>query len=383
VGYILEVDLEYPEEIHDEHSDYPLAPERKKVKDSQLSEKSREIQKIYTGKNDLTEDGAEKLILDFTKKIKYVVHIDNLQYYLKKGLRLTKTHRTIRFNQARWLEPYINLNTEKRKQAKNDFEKDFFKLMNNATFGKTMENVRNRINYELINNRTRADKVIAAPNFKRATVINKHLVGVEKIKNEVKLDKPIYVGFTILESSKLHMQQFLYDTIKPYYGNRASLAYTDTDSFVLKIRTEDVYKDLKENFKNDMDFSDYPTEHPCHDNANKKVLGKFKDEMNGKVIEEAIFLKPKLYAIKEGESQQKKAKGIPKAAVKNSLTFENYRKTLEENRKDLIKYNSIRSFKHELYSIHCNKVGLSNFDNKRYWTTNTTSLPYGHYLAKP
>jgi hypothetical protein len=305
-GYILEVDLEYPKELHDEHNDYPLAPERKTVTTDQLSGLSREIQKLYSGREDPIKDATEKLILDFTDKIRYVIHMDNLQYCLKKGLKLRKIHRAISFKQSHWLKSYIDFNTQKRKEATNDFDKDFFKLMNNSTFGKTMENVRNRINYELIKSEKRLEKVVNAPNYKRLNVINKDLVGVEKIKNEVKLDKPIYVGFTILESSKLHMQQFYYENVKPHYGERAKLTYTDTDSFIFNVKTEDIYKDMQGPLSEFMDFSDYPKDHECHSNDNKKVLGKFKDEMNGKIIEEIIALQPKVYSIKEGETIRRK-----------------------------------------------------------------------------
>ncbi len=194
------------------------------------------------------------------------------------------------------------------------------------------------------------------------------------------LNKPIYAGLAILEESKLHMYKFYYDVLKPKYKNNIELGYTDTDSFIIKVNTEDVYEDFKElNYY--MDFSDYPKDHPNYDNSNKKVLGKFKDELNGKIMTEFIGLKPKMYAYKvEDNNEFKKAKGIPKKCLKRDLNFENYRKTLEENENKEVSFNCIRSFRHEIYSIECNKQGLSNYDNKRYYINNDVSYPHGHYM---
>ena len=138
-----------------------------------------------------------------------------------------------------------------RKEAKTSFDKDFFKLMNNSVFGKTMEDVRNRINYEITTNEERAKKLLNHPAFKLRHIIKPEtgedygIIGVEKTKTVVKLNKPIYCGFSILEFSKNHMQRFYYDTLKKFYGDRVRLSYTDTDSFILEIETEDVYEDFR------------------------------------------------------------------------------------------------------------------------------------------
>ena len=135
----MKVDLEYPEELHDEHNDYPLAPERKIVKDSLLSPYCKELQTKLT----IGSDKVEKLVPNLLDKKGYVADIRNIEYYIVKGLKVTKVHKVITFHQEAWLAPYINFNTAKRAVATNDFEKDFNKLMNNAVFGKTMENLRN------------------------------------------------------------------------------------------------------------------------------------------------------------------------------------------------------------------------------------------------
>ena len=161
-GYILEVDLDYPHEIHDEHNDYPMAPELH-YPIGELSSHSQKLRKDLNMKSKPTE----KLIPNLKNKKNYVVHYRNLQQYVRHGLKVSKIHRALQFRQSAWLKDYIALNTSKRKEAKNPFEKDFFKLMNNAVFGKTMENVRKRKNVELVINDKRLKRVISKPTFHR------------------------------------------------------------------------------------------------------------------------------------------------------------------------------------------------------------------------
>jgi hypothetical protein len=294
-------------------------------------------------------------------------------------MRLTKVHRCLRFEQSKWLEPWIDFNTQKRKEATGDFAKDLFKLMNNAVFGKTMEDVRSHVDFELVDDIKRLEKCLNNPTMKHRHFINDQLVGIEKIKAVVKLNKPIYVGMAILDLSKLHMYKFYYDVLKAKFNDKIKLAYTDTDSFVIHVETDDLYKDLKQ-INNHMDFSDYPKKHENYDVSNKKVLGKFKDELNGKIMREYIGLKPKMHAMDvQRDKEQKKAKGVPKHIVKKRFNFDLYKKTLEENHLERVNFNSIRSYEHKIYSINSNKVGLSNFENKRYYVNNNLSYPYGHY----
>ena len=197
----------------------------------------------------------------------------------------------------------------------------------------------------------------------------------------VKLNKPIYCGFTILELSQNHMQTFFYDVLKPFYGNRVRLAYTDTDSFILEIQTDDVYEDfLKPELNKHMDFSNYDKSHKCYNETNKKVLGQFKDEENGMVIKEVICLKPKMYCVSTDEGLHKKAKGIPKNKVENDLTFQNLKSTLNNTKHEKIKYASIRSNKRVIHTVDQEKTGLTNYDDKRFWLSDWESLPYGHHL---
>ena len=381
-GYILDVDLEYPKELHDKHIDYPLAPQIMNVNASMLSDCQKEIYKSYHEKKEPKDEQTKKLKLNVMDKSNYVLHINILKFYLKQGLKLKKVNRVISFKQKQWLKPWIDFNTEKRKQATSDFEKDKYKLMNNAVYGKTMENVREHINFELVDTQERYAKCVNNPTFKHRHIINENLVGVEKLKEKVKLNKPIYVGMSILDLSKLHMYSFYYDVLKEKYNENVRLVYTDTDSFVIHTKTKDVYDDFNE-IKEQMDFSGYDKNHKCYDPTNKKVLGKFKDECDGKIITHFIGLKPKSYAFKvfNEVKEEKKSKGIVKHKVKKELTYNQYEDTLIENRSDTVSFNTIRSKNHNIYTINQVKQCLSSFDNKRYYLDSVNSLPYGHYLT--
>ena len=379
-GYILEVDLEYPKELHDLHNDYPLAPEVMNVKSNMLSEKQVEIYKLINGSKEPKDEKTKKLILNLNDKSKYVVHIRTLQFYLKHGLKLKKIHRAIKFEQEEILKPYIEFNTEKRKNARNDFEKDIFKLLNNAVFGKTMEDKRKHLDFEIVSDERRFMKCVNNPSFKHSHIINENLVGVEKRKPNLKLDKPIFIGMSILDLSKQHMYKFYYDVMKPKYGDNIRMVYTDTDSFVFHTKTDDIYQDLKE-INDEMDFSGYDKNHKCYDATNKKVLGKFKDECEGKIMIGFIGLRPKCYAFKihGDEKEYKKCKGTAKNTVKRKIKYDDYNQVLETNEVIHRSFNSIRSKNHKIFSINTTKVSLNSYENKRYWTTSVHSLAYGHY----
>ena len=232
------------------------------VKSNMLSEKQVEIYKLINGSKEPKDEKTKKLILNLNDKSKNVVHIRTLQFYLKHGLKLKKIHRAIKFEQKEILKPYIEFNTEKRKNARNDFEKDIFKLLNNAVFGKTMEDKRKHLDFEIVSDERRFMKCVNNPSFKHSHIINENLVGVEKQKPKLKLDKPIFIGMSILDLSKQHMYKFYYDVMKPKYGDNIRMVYTDTDSFVFHTKTDDIYQDLKE-INDEMDFSGYDKNHKC------------------------------------------------------------------------------------------------------------------------
>ena len=224
-GWILEVDLEYPAYLHDAHNDYPLAPEKKKIK-PEMSEYQRRLMADL----DLTMLDTEKLLLTLEDKEKYVTHYSNLQFYLRQGMRLKKVHRVIEFDQEPWMEPYIRMNTEFRKQAKSDFETDFYKLMNNSVFGKTMENLRNRVDVKIVRDweNDKIRKLLSSPSFDRFTIFGNDMAGIHMRKTKLVLNKPVYTGMTILENSKILMYFFYHNFLKARYGHKCGLVYTDT-----------------------------------------------------------------------------------------------------------------------------------------------------------
>ncbi|KAG8236630.1 hypothetical protein J437_LFUL016463 [Ladona fulva] len=357
-GYILEVDLEYPESVHEKHSDLPLCPENK----------------VPPGGK------QKKLLTTLENKLKYTIHYVNLKQALSLGNILKKVHRVIEFSQTPWLKSYIDLNTDRRKVASNDFEKDFYKLMNNAVIGKTMENVRKRINLELVSDEKRLEKLISMSTFLDRTIFNENLVAVHRRKSTIKMNKPIFIGFCVLDLSKTLMYNFHYQTMQPKYGKRLSLLYTDTDSLIYEIKTEDINKDMLENL-DDFDTSNYPQDHPCYSTQNKKIIGKFKDECDGKLMTHFIGLRSKLYSYKmEGGKEKKKAKGITKTVINKALSFNDYVQCLHEKSTEFRKMNVIRSIKHELYTMQMNKVTLNALDDKRYICEDgINTLMWGHY----
>ena len=356
---ILEVDLEYPENMHDLHNDYPLAPEQ------------------------IVVNKVSKLIPNLGNKKKYVLHYENLKQYLKLGLKLTHIHRGIKFKESPWLKKYISLNTKLRTEAKNEFEKDFFKLMNNSVFGKTMENIRNRVDVKLVNNKKQAEKLSAKPNYKHCNIFSEDLVAIHMKMTKLDFDKPVYLGMCILDLSKTLMYDFHYNYIKKKYEDKAKLLLTDTDSLMYEIQTEDFYKDISGDVKDRFDTSGYPSDHPSgiFSGFNKKVLGMFKDEVNGDIIDEFVGLRAKLYSYKMFEGKEsKKCKGVKKSVVKKSITHEDYKKCLTTGNEQLRKQNIIRSYKHEVYTEEVNKVALSASDDKRYILEDgINTLALGHY----
>ena len=359
LGYILEVDLKYPSELHDLHNDYPLAPE------------TMEINRV------------NKLTPNLRNKTKYILHHRNLGLYLSLGLRLTKIHRIIEFKQSGWLAPYIALNTDLRTNAKNNFEKDFFKLMNNSVFGKTMENIRNRKDVKLVTSKRQAVKLIAKPNFKHRTIFTENLISVHMSKTKLIFNKPVYVGMCILDVSKTLMYDFHYNYIKKKYNDRALLLMTDTDSLCYEIETEDFYKDIAGDVESKFDTSAYPKDHPSgiKTGVNKKVIGMMKDECSGKIMEGFVGLRAKLYATKMHTGEEsKKCKGINKVVTKNDIAFEDYKNVLFNQTKEMRKMNVIRSYKHEIYTETVNKTALSGDDDKRIvMEDRRRTMAYGHY----
>ena len=371
---IYEVDIEVPKELHDKFKDYPLCPEIKNIPENNLSE----YQKYLNNKLNIKyTEKDKKLILDLLPKKNYKIYYKNLEYYMKLGVKITKIHKILTFDEKPFLKEYINLNTNLRKHSKNDLEKDLFKLMNNAIFGKSMENVLNRSNIKLINNDPeKLLKLIKQPNFQNAYQISNKLCLVESKPIKTIFNKPIYLGACILETSKLHMYQFWYDYLKNKYN--VELIYTDTDSFIIYVETDDIYKYMLEN-KNLYDFSEYPKDPPNYDITNKKVLGKSKDELNSLIITEFIGLKPKMYSFNYIDNNIILNNNIHKGVKKSiCLKHNEYKRSLYKEELIYKEFYNVQLNKQNIYLDKINKIALNPFESKRYWINNTESLPYGY-----
>lgn len=390
-GYILEVDLEYPQNLHDMHKDLPFCPEHRITKNLKET----------------------KLLATLYNKERYVIHYRNLQQALANGLILTKIHRVLKFKQAVWLKPYIDLNTKLRAAATNDFDKNLFKYLINAAFGKMMENVRKHSIVKLVTHwegRYGAEALIAKPNFKSSAIFDDDLVAIELNKTEVYFNKPIYVGMCILDISKLKLYDFHYSYMLSRFGDKARVCYTDTDSLIYEVECDDLYQVIRQDAYEYFDTSDYPENNIYNiPRVNRKALGFMKDENSGKVMTEFVGLRSKLYSTKIFRSEEdektdkdrmmrdgnygreldhalenlatvKKAKGVKKHIVRNRITFNDYLACLIENKQTVIEQKLFKSENHQVSTIKQTKVALSPHDDKRFIITGTCeTLPWGHY----
>lgn len=266
-------------------------------------------------------------------------------------------------------------------QAKTEFEKTFYKILNNSLFGKLMERQRSHIDVTLTGQERKVNKLTAKPTFKECRVFNENLVGVHCKRSKVLISKPVYAGQTVLDLSKILMYKMWYGYYKRKYATQCQLLCTDTDSFLLYVETDDIYEDMK----NDRYLFDLSESNKFQCSENRKVPGKFKDELNGNVISKFCGLRSKMYAIiyqneKKEESETKKAKGVAKATIEKDLCFKLYESTLFDKGEMLSSMDMIRSRLHNIYCERVRKKTLSCFDDKRWlFSDGITSLAYGHY----
>uniref|UniRef100_A0A336MAQ8 CSON012963 protein n=1 Tax=Culicoides sonorensis TaxID=179676 RepID=A0A336MAQ8_CULSO len=372
-GYVLSVDIDYPSELHDEHNELPFFPERKKF------------------------GNTEKLCATLENKKNYVVHYRNLKQAMQNGLILKKVHKILKFKQSKWIAPYINLNNTLRSMATSDAEKDLYKLMNNAIFGKSVENVLKRrkiylcSSWQSRHNRKGAAEYIASGYCKKIKVFDETLIAAELAPKLINLNKPVYIGFIVLELSKLRMYQFHYDLMKKKYNsnNQLELCYMDTDSFLYHIRCDDFYEDMRP-----IIYSDYPDPKDIrhfdtsnfdnkygYTSKNKKMLGAMKFETGADPITVFIGIRPKAYYFEtEDKNVTKKAKGISKQ-VSETLTFEDYYNCLRDITLKVRKSVQIfRSDHHTIFTEKIYKTALNGADDKRVILEDGEhTLAYGHY----
>ena len=273
------------------------------------------------------------------------------------------------------------MDTKIRKEAKNEFGKDFFKLMNNSVFGKTMENVRKHRDIKLVTTEEKRIKLVSEPNYHTTKHFSKNLLAIEMKKTKVKMNKPVYLGMSILDISKTLMYEFWYDYVKPKYNDKAKLCYMDTDSFVLNIFTEDFFEDINNDAERWFDISNYDKndKRPLQIGVNKKVIGMFKDELGGKIMKEFCALRAKTYSyLMDDNSEVKKSKGTKKCVIKRELIFENYKDFLSNDKIILKLQQRFKSDHHKVYTEEINKIALSSNDDKRLQTSDRIkTYPYG------
>lgn len=438
--YFPTVDLDYPEELHDLHNDLPLGAELCAIDESELSEFTRSLNKKSSSAP------IKKLMRTFNPKRHYTCHFRSLKYYLQKGLKLKKIHCVMKCKQSPWLKPYIEYCTNKRVEAAkagNKFLVQYWKDMINSVFGKFLENVRKRINYDIKNDTKSVEKLCAKPYHKRRHIISAHpapsVVGIESYKTSVTSDKPITVGLGILELSRLRMEQRLYEEIKPKYGDRARLLYTDTDSYYWECETDDYYLDCLKDTKyaSKMDFCDFPKfwdlSHLSKEQREKavnlllqkgikpinlvftkygkdhpKLPGKMGDTLEGNIIVQFCSLSAKMYSyllenpeiatecddelyqdfnpdqIAQLLKEQKHAKGIKTSVFKTEISHQDYVDCVTNPNFESKKFvmSSFSSKRHNVNTITTEKVGLSNYDDKRYWINSIESRAHGHWRNK-
>ena len=271
------------------------------------------------------------------------------------------------------------MNTELRKLAKDDFEKDLFKLMNNAVFGKTMENIRKHRDIKLVTTDKKRNKLVSEPNYHTMNYISEDLSIIEMNKTKLKMNKPMYLGLSILDISKILMYEFWYDYMKPDYGIDVKLCYVDTDSFIMSTKTNDFYKDIANDVEERFDTSNYEINRPLPTGKNKKVIGLMKDELGGKIIMESVTLILKTYSYLINDCKEdKKAKGTKKCLIKIMIKF-NYKNCLLKDEVILKSQQRFISKKHDVYTENIDKIALSNNDDKRMVSSDKiTSYPCGY-----
>lgn len=386
-GYFLEVDLQYPTELHDLHNELPLAPEKISVP---RQEWSKETLRLAEELGMTHKETGLKLMSTLYDKYRYRLHYKTLKLYLRLGLKMTKLHRGITFKQQPFMKEYIKMNTEARKKARSDFEVSLYKGYNNYIFGKTCYNVFKQRNFQLISDKEKLMKIVGKPTFSAAVEINEALALIEMKPWSINCNTAVYIGASVLDLSKHHMYSFYYDYLSPMYYQRHNLKmlYTDTDSFYVQVfNRPDIYSDMK-CFEEYFDCSGYPTDHFLFNEQRKRQIGKMKDIHGNGCITDFVALRSKMYSVRvqswyadESENELAKAKGIPSTVMKK-LNYQLYLETLRHNIVQRHWYKQIRSRKHQVATIDSRKVGLCAYDDKRLLQScGIHTLAYGHYKS--
>jgi hypothetical protein len=371
IGFILEVDLEYPKSLFKKHSSFPMISEKKEITYQDLSDFSKKALHVLSNTvNSAKRYKSEKLVTDFSNKSKYVVHYQNLQTYLKEGIILKEIHKAIKFTQKPYLKPFIDKCAKKRAETKSDFDKMLFKLFMNSVYGKFLQDNRKHMEAKICRKYKTFSKHFNSPLYKGHRIISENVVTVYSKKKTVKLDRLYATGFTILELSKNHMISAWYNYFLPNFETKASVVLTDTDSFLIHIK-DSSRKELFLSVQDSLDSSNYPKSHPRYTAKNKGVPGYFKDENCGNYLTEVVGLKAKCYIIKVFDQfnikRDKKVvcKGIQKMS-RDKLSIRKFRNVVKNFSSVHADLYCIRSKSNHLYTQKMRKIALSTGDDKRY-----------------
>ncbi|NBU97020.1 MAG: hypothetical protein EBS19_02210 [Spirochaetia bacterium] len=384
-GYVLEVDLIYPVNLHQQHNDFPLAPEKIKIEFNDLSNFTKRVLKRLENRDKYKDF---KLIGTFNDRVRYVTHFKNLKLYLQQGLILKKIHRVISFRQVAFIAPFIEKCTLLRQQSKTKFEQDQFKKVANCVYGKTIQNARNYIKVKLHTNQINYLKAVSEVTFKNFSILGDNLVQTNHSLDDLKHKRPISVGFTILELSKHFMFDFYYNKLLKGLNCKLELGMSDTDSFLFKVSNK---RKFRKHIHPYMDYSNYPSDHPLHNLSNKSKLGYFKDELSGVFsCKEFVGLKAKCYALKlehkttKDIKEKKVCKGLGRVAINNRLRFKHYKECLFSGVPKRYDFHIIKSRKHQITTSRINKKAISHFDSKRWiHSCGIHSDPYGSVFIQP
>ena len=377
IGYIVEVDLSYPDKIHDETADFPFCLEKMNIKEEMLSSYSQNLKNKLGVKHSV----GQKLVGTLYDKKNYIIHSRLLSFFLNNGMKLTKIHRGVKFYQKEWLKDYMDKNTKMRQKADSKITRDFYKLKNNSIYGKLLQSDKGKIRVKVVSNIQGFDKQIALPNFKSYIQINENITLVV-LEKKTKLTRPLPAAVCCLDLSKLVMYQF-HKITRTYLPN-SKILFSDTDSFLLYVETENVYKDLK-SFTQYLDTSNYHPDHELYSNSDKLKPGLFKDEFpinnltNPELPIIFVGLKPKMYMLFTNYNQHYvKSKGVGGNKAKTYKLSDFVNCLLKgECQKDRIV--SIRSRDAQIFTEQSIKITLNPFDDKRYFINAIFSIPYGYF----
>ena len=386
-GHFLEVDVMLPAEYHDLQNCYPCFPTKRVVSRDELSSTQHDMIEAQRRSGREPSQGQEKVVLDLHPKTNYKLDIRLLKVYLECGWVVTKISRVLRFRQSTWMKPYIDQCAELRKAASSRgdaFGKQLNKDMGNIVFGKSVENVRKRENVKISMVDRNIKKMINSPFIKALPEpLNDHgLAMIDMFPEEIKLNKPVYAGACVLSLSKIVMYEMFYKVLKPKYGDKVRMIYTDTDSFILQIETDDVYQDIADDsaLRERFDTSEFPRNHPLYSTENQGKYGCFKDEMKGEPIREVFAIRAKCYSVfGEYETHKNTGKGTKKAVLKKTEHFK-YAEAMYGDTPQSEWMTCIRSHKHEMYTQTCLKQTLSMFDDKKWiHPDKKTQTSFGHW----